>query len=114
MSPQLLAVLVMYRRIVKRINWVWENRTEGLLNLLIKKGRPSKKKARYDTFDRNVISMTVEALNVQQKIVPKIKNIFSVIYKIHGEMERTKGAGSSGNICVLYLGGAWFVSWLGY
>jgi hypothetical protein len=69
----------MYRRIVKRIKRVWENRTEGLLDFLIKKGRPSKKKARYDAFDRNVICMTVEALYVQQKIFPKIKYIFSVI-----------------------------------
>jgi len=55
--------------------------------------------------------MTGEALNIQQKIVPKIKSIFGVI---DGEMERTKEAGSSGNACVLYLGGSWFVSWLGY
>ena len=96
---------------MKRIKHAWENRTEGLLDLLIKRGRPSKKEARYDTFDRNVVHMTGEALNIQQKIVPKIKSIFGVI---DGEMERTKEAGSSGNACVLYLGGSWFVSWLGY
>jgi hypothetical protein len=68
------------------------------------------KKARFDGFDRNLIHMTMEDLNVPQKVVPKIKNIFSVIYEVRGEMERTKEVGSS----VLYLGSAWFVSWLGY
>jgi hypothetical protein len=58
--------------------------------------------------------MTMEALNIQQKIVPEIKNIFSVIYEVYGEMERTKEAGSSGNACVLYLGDACFVSGFGY
>ena len=58
--------------------------------------------------------MTMGDLNIQQIIAPKIKNIFSVIYEVHDEMERTKEAGSNGNACVLYLGGAWFVSWLGY
>jgi len=77
-------------------------------------GGPSMKKARLDSFDRNLIHMTMENLNVQPKIVPKIKNIFIVIYDVRGEMERTKEAGSSGNACVLYLGGAWFVSWLVY
>lgn len=70
------------------------------------------KKARFYSFDRNLTHMTMEDLNVQQKIVPKIKNIFIVIYEVHGEMERTKEAGSSCNVCVFYLGGVWFVSWL--
>lgn len=72
------------------------------------------KKARFDSFARNLIHMTMENLNVQQKIVPKIKNIFFVIYEFRGEVERTKEAGCCGNACVLYLGGAWFVSWLVY
>lgn len=72
------------------------------------------KKARFGGLDRNLMHVTMQDLNIQQKIVPKIKNIFSVIYKVRGEMERTEEAGCSGNACVLYLGGAWFVSWLVY
>ena len=91
---------------MKIIIRVWENQAEGLLDLLIKKGRPSKKKVRFNGFDKNVFHMTVEDLNIQQKIVTKIRNVVTVIYEIHGEVARTKEADSSGNACDLCLGDA--------
>jgi hypothetical protein len=63
-------------QIIKR---EWENNPECALESPLKRQRPSKKKAEIDSFDRNLICMTMEDFYIRQKIVPSVRKLLVAI-----------------------------------
>jgi hypothetical protein len=67
------------RRTIQRIKREWENNAECVLESLLKRRRSLKKKAKFDSFDRNVIRMTMEDFYIRQKIVPSVRKLLIAI-----------------------------------
>jgi hypothetical protein len=58
------------RKTIQRIKRELENNPECVLESLLKRQGPSEKKAEIDSFDRNVIRMTVEDFYIGRKLFP--------------------------------------------
>jgi hypothetical protein len=67
------------RRTNQRIKKERKNNPECVLESPLKRRRPSKKKAEIDSFDRNVIHMTMEDFYIRQKIVPSMRKLLVAI-----------------------------------
>jgi hypothetical protein len=63
-------------RTIQRIERERENNPEFVLESPLKRLRPSKKKAEIDSFDRNVIPMTMEEFYIKQKILSSARKLF--------------------------------------
>jgi hypothetical protein len=73
------------RRTIQRIKREWKNNPECVLESLLNRQRPSKKKAEIGSFDRNVICMTMEDFYIGQKIVPSVRTLLVAIKQKNGE-----------------------------
>jgi hypothetical protein len=58
------------RRTIQRIKREQENNPECVIESPLKRRRPSEKKAEIDSFDANVIRMTVEDFYMGKKLFP--------------------------------------------
>jgi hypothetical protein len=58
------------RRTIQRIEMKRENNPERVLESPLNRRRPSKKKAKIDSFDRKVIHMTMEDFYIGRKLFP--------------------------------------------
>jgi hypothetical protein len=67
------------RRTVQRIKRELENNPECVIESTLKRRRPSKKKAKIASLDRNVIRMTVEDFYIWQKIVPSVRKLLAAL-----------------------------------
>jgi hypothetical protein len=65
----------MPRRTIQRIEREQENNPECVLESPLKRWRSLKKKTKIDSFDRNIICMTMEDFYIGQKIVASARKL---------------------------------------
>jgi hypothetical protein len=66
-------------RTIQSIKKERENNPECVIESLLKRRRPWKMKVEIDSFDRNVIRMTVENFYIRQIIIPSVRKLLVAV-----------------------------------